>query len=228
MIFDAAPIDDIPQKPIVAIFLDIDGVLIRGEFGDFKTQKLHELFGKRDYSGLEYDIATSYFLSESAVVNLDRLIERVSEVAEVVIILSSAWRINRTVDEIKNQIFKNWSFSKYIIDKTPDNFWRSQSSLIALEKYGFELRSRDCQIDYWLRENKHLQIKNFVILDDCDEGLSERFPYNFVHVRWDLFTEEHANKAYEVMVYDLISNETLHIMTTPSPKGEDFLPSNIL
>lgn len=202
--------DYVPEKPLVAIFLDIDGVLMGAVSGDSKVQKLHELFGIKDYSGLEYDIATSYFLSELAVVNLDKLIAKVSQVAHVVIVLSSAWRVNRTVDQIKNQVFVIWPFSKYIIDKTPDDSrWEDQISRVSLEKYGFELRSRDCQIDYWLHENSHLQVKSFVILDDYDECLSERFPRNFVHVRWGLLSEEHSERACQIIMQDLRNSELL-------------------
>lgn len=200
----------VPEKPLVAIFLDIDGVLMEGEPGIAKIQKLRELFGIRDYSGLEYDIATSYFLSESAVANLNKLIERVDEVARVIIILSSAWRVNRTVDQIKNQMFVIWPFSKYIIDKTPDGGqWRDSLSRISLEKYGFDLHYRAHQIAYWLRENGHLQIKNFVIFDDYDELLSEQFPHNFVHVRCGLLSKAHIEKAYEILVKDLRNSELL-------------------
>lgn len=204
------PLDYVPEKPITAIFLDIDGVLMGDVSGDSKMRKLCDLFGVRDYTGLEYDIATSYFLSELAVAHLDKLIEKVSQVAHVVIILSSAWRVNRTLDQIKNQIFVIWPFSKYIIDKTPDDSrWEDQISRVSLEKYGFELRSRACQIDYWLHENSHLQVKSFVVLDDYDECLSERFPHNFVHVRWGLLSEEHSEKAYQVIVQDLRNLELL-------------------
>jgi hypothetical protein len=213
------------EKPPVAIFLDIDGVLLGDIPGDSKIRKLRELFGEGEYSDLEYDIATSYFLAEEAVTNLDKLIERVDRVARVVIVLSSAWRVNRTVDQIKNQMFVIWPFSKYIIDKTPDdNRWRDPISHMSLEKYGFELRSRACQIDYWLRENAHLQIKSFVILDDYDEFLSEQFPHNFVHVSGGLLSEEHSEKAYEIIAQDLRNSATNN---QGSQRGEKYISPRI-
>ena len=69
-----------------------------------------------------------------------------------------------------------------------------------MEKYGFGLESRANQIDYWLRENdEKWTIQNFVILDDCDENLSVRFPKNFVYVIRGLFSEAHAKEAYKIL-----------------------------
>jgi len=202
------------QKPLVVIFLDIDGVLIGTRDVDPLCtsiwQKLVELFGERDggyrdYTALEWRIAASYFLSRSAVENLEKLIERVSEVDQVAIVLSSAWRLDGTVDEIKNQMFPIESFSRQIIDKTPDDdWWRSRKgeetlSPRALEKYGFSLETRGSQIDYWFLENREKwDIKNFVILDDVDDGLSAKYPHHFVEVN-RLLSESEVEKAYEIL-----------------------------
>lgn len=138
--FAAAPpsiaVSSEKQKPLSIIFLDIDGVLIHDRSIDplrtWIQQKLVELFGKRDemfreYTELEWRIAASHFLLSPALENLEKLIERMSKVAEVAIVLSSAWRLDGTVDEIKNQMFAIGSFSKRIIDKTPeDDWWRAK------------------------------------------------------------------------------------------------------
>ncbi len=202
-------------KPLTAIFLDIDGVLmgdrISWDFQKLIRQKLIELYGEKDrdfgdYTELQWKIAASYFLSRPAVETLETLIEKTSEKADVVIVLSSAWRLDGSVDEIKHQMFVMESFSKQIIDKTPDDdWWRTRNheaplSSIALKKYGFEMRSRADQIDYWIRENREQwPIANFVIIDDCDEYLSSRFPGHFVYVSSGLFSKAHAEKAYQIL-----------------------------
>jgi hypothetical protein len=202
------------QRPIAIIFLDIDGVLIGTRDLDplptLIRQKLVELFGPKDdqyreYTALQWRIAASHFLQQSALENLEQLIQKVSAVSPVSIVLTSAWRLDGNSDEIKSQMFANSSFSKFIIDKTPDEDWwrrrkgEEELSPIALEKYGFSLRTRGSEIDYWLRENwEKWHIQNFVILDDCDNGISKLFPDQFVEVR-RLLSEMDIERAYDIL-----------------------------
>jgi hypothetical protein len=197
------------QRPLTIIFLDIDGVLMdwsslhqmRAKIG----QKAFELFGGGYYTDLQWKTAGSHFFSESAVENLEKLIERTHEVADVAIVLSSTWRFDCTVDEIKNKMFAVRLFSKLIIDKLPDDDGRRKKrgeeglSPIALLKYGFHLDNRGSQIDYWLRENQeNLNVQNFVIIDDVDDGISSRFADNFVKIR-EFLSPSEARKAYEIL-----------------------------
>jgi hypothetical protein len=197
------------QRPLTIIFLDIDGVLMdwsslhqmRARIG----QKAFELFGGGYYTDLQWKTAGSHCFSESAVENLEKLIERTHEVADVAIVLTSTWRLDCTLDEIKNQMFIVRPFSKLIIDKLPDDDGRRKKrgeeelSPIALLKYGFHLGNRGSQIDYWLRENQgKLNIQNFVIIDDVDDGISSRFAGNFVKIREFLSLSE-AQNAYEIL-----------------------------
>ncbi len=202
------------QKPLSVIFLDIDGVLIGARDLDplstWIRQKLVELFGLKEepyrgYTELQWRIAASHFLDECAVKNLEKLIQRVNDVSSVAIVLSSAWRLDGTADEIKNQMFRGASFAPFIIDKTPDeDWWRRRNgeeelSPDALKKYGFALRTRGSEINYWLLENREKwNIQNFVILDDVDYGISERYPDHFVEVCW-LLSEADVEKAYDIL-----------------------------
>lgn len=206
-------------QPLTAIFLDIDGVLIGDRTSwpiqDLIRQKLIELYGEKErdfrgYTELQWRIAASHFLSRPAVQNLETLIDNLSKKADVVIVLSSAWRLDGSVDEIKHRMFARESFSKRIIDKTPDDdWWRIRNneeplSCIALTKYGFEIRSRADQIDYWIRENQERwPIANFVIIDDCDACLSSRFPGHFVYVDSGLFSKAHAQEAYQILTHGI-------------------------
>ena len=202
------------QKPLSIIFLDIDGVLIEARDLDplptLIRQKLVELFGPKDdqyreYTALQWRIAASHFLQQSAVENLEKLIQKICVVSPVAIVLSSAWRLDGSSDEIKAQMFATSSFSRFIIDKTPDEDWwrrrkgEEELSPIALEKYGFPLRTRGSEIDYWLRENREKwHIQNFVILDDYDNGISKLFPDQFVEVR-RLLSEMDIERAYDIL-----------------------------
>jgi len=143
---------------------------------------------------------------EFSTPNALRSDRKVSEILPVGIVLSSSWRLDGSLDEIKNQMFVSTSFASLIIDKTPDeDWWRKKKgedelSPIALAKYGFPLRTRGSEIDYWLRENQQIwNIRNFVILDDCDSGLSERFPDHFVNI-YRLLSQADIEKAYEILL----------------------------
>jgi len=98
----------------VVIFLDVDGVLIGSrDIDPLATSirsKLVELFGEREemyrgYSELQWRIAASYFLESAAVERLERLIRLASDQTEVVIVLSSSWRMDGDLSQIQSQMF---------------------------------------------------------------------------------------------------------------------------
>ena len=198
------------QRPLSIIFLDIDGALMDWRFLDQTRarigQKAFELFGGGYYTDLQWKTAGSYCFSESAVENLEKLIKQVNEKGKAAIVLTSTWRLDCTVDEIKNHMFAIRPFSKMIIDKLPDDDGRRKKrgeeelSPIALLKYNLPLDTRGSQIDYWHREH-HLKwnIKNFVIIDDVDDGISTRFADNFVKIR-EFLSPSEAQKAYEILL----------------------------
>jgi len=192
------------KRPLSVIFLDIDGVLMNWHPLDQVRarieRKAFELFGGGYYTDLQWKTAGSYCFVESAVENLVNLIEEVKKETAIAIVLTSTWRLDRTVDEITNQMFSSRPFSRLIIDKIADDDalrkkrGEEELSPIALAKYGFALENRGAQIDYWLRENYlKLNIKNFVIIDDMDDGLSARFNRNFVKIREFLSPAEVQN-----------------------------------
>ncbi len=185
------------EKPTSIIFLDIDGVLIgdRGNswLSDKIQNKVKELFIKKEgfnagFTELEWRIAASHFFSPKAVDNLNKLIAKVNKMANVAIVISSQWRLDGTVPDLKDKMFVLYSFSRLIIDKTPDGkTWES--------------KSRAEQIAFWLQENKEkLNIKSFVIFDDMDlgEGLSECFSSRFVLVE-NLLSEADIEKGYVML-----------------------------
>ncbi len=209
------------EDPVFVIFLDSDGVIMGNRTSpdahERIQKKIEELFGERggncrNYTPLEWRIAQSHFFSPKALANLDKLIERVSKVARVVIVISSGWRNHGTVEEIKDRMFAVAAFSKLIIDKIPDEddlrVKKGEIPLapIAKEKYGIDLTTRGGQIEFWLRENwEKYHIKSFAILDDDDNGISSRFPRNFVHIKsYELFSEANAEKAYAISTMNIL------------------------
>ncbi len=207
-----------PQEPVSIIFLDVDGVLFSEISPSTKAKiikKINELFEKKGggFTKMEWGIAQSHFFSKAAVGNLMKLIERVSKVSRVVIVISSSWKLAGTVEELRDRIFAIAPFSKLIIDKIPANDEQRKEkgetplSPIAKQKYGFILEARGEQIDFWLRENyDKVPIKSFVILDDQDDGISERYPHNFVSIK-QLLSEADVDKAYKILTESLFSPE---------------------
>jgi hypothetical protein len=111
---------------------------------------------------------------------LDSLIERISWVANVVIILSSSWRINITASKLKHEVFSDWNFSRYLIDKTPF----------------IGVYSRWEEISSWLEQNRERNIKNFVILDDYPVDGFPREHYVYVD-DLKLLSQENVDEAFE-------------------------------
>lgn len=198
--------------PTAVLFLDMDGVMMRDRSTDplatLIQQKVNELFIKKEglnsgFTELEWRVAAGHYLDKEAVARLDRLNEKVSKVARFVIVISSAWREDGTLEEIKNQMFAMWSFSKLIIDKTSDEEYlirrRGEEVPKSMEKYGFDLNRRGRQIDFWLRENiERLNIKSFAIWDDVDEEMSERYPENFVEIP-KIVRDEDVDRTYNIL-----------------------------
>lgn len=135
------------------IFLDIDGVLN------------HELYYRSDDypkgdEGINWDILQ---ISRKSIELLNKLVEDTG--AKVVI--SSSWRKNRTVDELK-LLFNKCGFIGEIIDKTPVLFFGNNDY-----KYSVP---RGCEIKAWLELNKDIlnakiEDVRYVILDDDSDML---------------------------------------------------------
>ena len=170
------------------IFLDIDGVLYREptrhDFWEERHKKMVGLFGKLDdYWSFHYDVATSYYFDQKAVALLENFIDEMSVRHNVGIVLSTAWREGRTLEEL-HQVFSPWRFSQYIIDKTVDSNYRNYPS-------------RAAEIDHWLLHHKDMNISHFIIFDDIDSELSKKFPDHFVHIQGSLLREPYITSARE-------------------------------
>ena len=120
------------------IFLDIDGVL--------NSKK----FFKSDYTYAAPDDS----LDPYAIKKLNKIVDKTG--AEIVV--SSTWRIGKSVDDLENILNRN-GFTGHVIDKTED--------LIH------ERKTRGDEIKKWLDE--HLNIDSFVIIDDFNFPKFEKY-----------------------------------------------------
>jgi len=85
------------------------------------------------------------------------------------------------VQELQAIYFNECSFAKYIIDKTPDQI---PDSFVSY---------RGQEIQYWL--DHHPDVVHYGILDDMDEGLSERFSHRFIQVHTTHLLTDHDVEA---------------------------------
>lgn len=145
------------------IFLDIDGVLNC------------ENWYKKRYEETEGDLFASaypyYEFDKTLVLNLNRIIKETG--AKVVV--SSTWRIGRTVEEL-HEILDKVGFEGEIIDTT-----------ISMRGFDGYTIPRGCEIAHWLKSKKFQRInwsrdvqierleksevKNYIILDDDSDML---------------------------------------------------------
>ncbi len=177
----------ISDKPVWAIFLDIDGVLNEciPPLDKFLAKKKELYPGVSDITPMQMKRVEAQFLNKQAVEHLHALIERVSEVAKVVIVLSSIWRFHGEIEAIKDTMFVDWKFAEYLIDKTPTY----RNNAVVFSEWRWK------EICSWLNEcSKKHKIESYVILDDDHEFPKERF----VRVHYSkLLSEQDVEEAWK-------------------------------
>ncbi len=190
-----------PDKSWFVIFLDIDGVLYReptrDHFWEERKEKMVEMFGKLDrYQAFHYDAATAYYFNQEAVKLLENFIDQINLQYNVGIVISSTWREGHTLEELR-QIFSPWRFSEFIIDKTIPTAYEGYTKEERQKfRYGFPLRAD--QINHWLIHST-LQIEHFVVFDDQDGDISNRFPNQFIYIKTPYLSPQHIQAAMEIL-----------------------------
>lgn len=176
------------------VFMDIDGVLY-----DNRQEAFVEEFAKRCFSPQNaydqylYDLLASALFSPAAMDSLQRVLTSVPGSA---VVLSSNWRTNRSQYQLRKDIFSVWQFfANATISKTEyiEEDYESVGNEMTYYKFG-----RGIEIARWL--SSHPTIKQYAIVDDCDQGLSTFHGKRFVYVnRSQLFTAQNANKVIELL-----------------------------
>ena len=165
------------------IFLDIDGVL--------NSEKWYQE---------RFDInLKTYPICEFDPLTIEQL-NLLTDKTNAKIVISSTWRMGRTIDELKN-IFKKVGIKGEIIGVTP--------YLTFNDGYGVE---RGNEIKRWIDLNcvrwwdkifdekeKNITLESYVILDDDPDMLLEQKD-NFVRTSWrDGLTALHTRKAIKIL-----------------------------
>ena len=176
-------------KPRVVIFLDIDGVLIKHEQDNLIIQKAKQLFklSPEESPNLKQTrFSAVHFFSQTAVDNLESLIDKIAKYAVPEIIVSSSWRMYETAFDLKEMLSKH-RFSHYITGKTNDFYEGNYNARADL-------------IGQWLQENP--EVLYFLILDDYAEYglLQKRYGANFVWVNeYSLLAIDDVEKASRLL-----------------------------
>ena len=185
------------------IFLDINGVLLQAEQPDLHYKAFYKNQDQIDKKiGLKnikenlpkgsteasiqtavslYEVGGALSFSADAVDRLKCLCQE----TDAKIVISSAWR-NRD-NKLKKEsiqklrwLFSFWDLDHLIIDQTPNMM----------------VGDRSDEIQAWLDQQVDPDQISFVVLDDNDMGLSERFRNRFIYTGDKmLFSEKHLEKA---------------------------------
>ncbi len=140
------------------IFLDVDGVLLHCD---------------------SYRRGRPYRGERSCVDALNSL----TDSTKAVIVVSSCWRIGRTVIELR-ELLAGWGVSACILDRTGDS-----------------LSNRGQEIKAWLENRAHERgdVESFVIIDD-DSDMDDLLP-NLVQTSFDTgLLPEHATAAQKILM----------------------------
>ena len=169
------------------IFLDIDGVL--------NSEKWYkERFDKKLYPNLE-----GYPLCEFDPLTIEQL-NLLTDKTNAKIVISSTWRMGRTIDELK-KLFEEVGIKGEIIGVTPH--------LTFSDGHGVD---RGNEIKRWIdlncirwwdkmlsQKEKDITLESYVILDDDPDMLLEQKD-NFVRTSWrDGLTALHTRKAIKIL-----------------------------
>lgn len=184
------------ENQLLIIFLDIDGVLNHQKWYNHRMDILDQFEGQ--YPKGEFCPET--------IELLNKLIENTG--AKVVV--SSTWRLGRTIEELQN-ILNSVGFKGEVIGTTP----HFGSITLKGQASGYTI-PRGCEIDWWLHQNdfqrinwsrekqiEYLQkskVKNYIILDDDSDMLyNQREHYVKCNAYGDGFNQECYEKALKIL-----------------------------
>jgi hypothetical protein len=187
------------------IFLDIDGVLN------------HEMWYRRRFEEMDMEKYTSkypyYEFDPQSIEELNRIINE----TDAKVVISSTWRIGRTVDQLQ-ELLNNVGFEGEIIGVTPHFIAKGEDINDNPISYTVP---RGCEIEWWLeREGKFQRInwspekqkeylekslvKNYVILDDDSDMLYNQREHFVKTSTYSGLTKEVANKVIKILNTSII------------------------
>lgn len=138
--------------PIYLIFLDIDGVL--------NSDKWMRSFTQKEWDERIDKFSITHHLDPKAVDRLNRIVDGHRDLR---VVISSSWRVTRSLDHIKDGLTaRGFKHADKIIGKTGSNGWN------LTEACGVKAQDhrRGMEIAEWLDEQSP-SVDGFVVLDDA-------------------------------------------------------------
>jgi len=170
------------------IFLDMDGVLNSVAFFDANPGRNPGTNPIVDTTSVGDSWWTSMVDAE-AVARLNRVIEATG----AKIVISSSWRYHCEPEKMQ-RILEAEGFKGEVIGRTPFHHLLPQG-IRDLDG------SRGQEISVWLTENTHLDIENFVILDDLGPRAFAHVAPHLVHTTWGKgLLDEHVAFAIRMLL----------------------------
>ncbi|MBS0625518.1 MAG: hypothetical protein JSS32_05660 [Verrucomicrobia bacterium] len=203
------------NRPPVLVFIDMDNVFIADRssipLADQIVQTASRLFPdmkvRTDY---QWTIAKAKHLDLGSLKNFDTLIERIEASGRrALIVLSSSWRNDATLQQLREEVFAEYKFSKYLCGKTAPEYsetWAPERKQgfdfdqVARDSYKIELQGTAAVIEFWLRDHGFdPSSAKYLVLDDqlnsALESLGNRF------IRTDgYFRESDLEKATKTLI----------------------------
>ena len=156
------------------IFLDIDGVL--------NSEKFYRKRGEPNY---RFDLEPPYPLCEFDYTSIC-LLNKILKETESYIVVSSTWRIGRSLEELQD-LFNEVGIDGKVIGKTK----------ILQERKNFEKIVRGTEIKMWMDENNFTG--NYIIIDDDNDMLPEQQPFFIKTSFWTGITEKNVEDSIKLL-----------------------------
>lgn len=149
------------SSDVKLIFLDIDGVMNHEVW--YKSSEFMTLHGLAKAHGDELSYCKSQFSPFSI-----RMLNYIVDQTGAKIVLSSSWRMGRSLEEIE-ELFGSVGITGEIIGKTP--------VMRFTEKFNRTV-PRGCEIKWWIQEHvSDFHNLKYVIFDDDGDMLIEQQPF---------------------------------------------------
>lgn len=187
------------EKPLFFMFLDMDGVM-SDRLSNSKTETkiketVYKIFpnaGNRP-NHYQWTLAKGRCLNTHSVEKISDLIRLIEDLnLQPLIVLSTAWRNDATLEQHIKEAFSEVGFGQYICGKTAPEDWEFSYTPEykqgfrfeeGADKFDIKLNNRAQTIRYWLKDHGFSPEKtHFAILDDCDDKLSKTFGERFIPI----------------------------------------------
>lgn len=200
--FCVHPPNDTNLSAALVIFLDMDGVMFCYDKTIKELEKRdRELKEKNPETYRPWQAKVS-LLEKEAVKNLMGFIRKIEKTGQkVFIVISSNWRTGSTTKEVAKEMFASQPFGPYVIGRTLSTE-KTDPQLHEIDDchglldgirkhYKIKLKDRGEEIFHWVQAH---QISQFIIFDDLNLGIKQRFQKQFIRTATHL-KKKHIQKA---------------------------------